>query len=67
MNVDLYKHLLLSFIVAYRAVPRNNTKRTQRTVSAQLSYAKSSGTPSARSRQGSNVLRAAVGEWKAAR
>lgn len=36
MNVELYEHLSFSFIVAYRAVPPNNTKRTQRTVSAQL-------------------------------
>lgn len=36
MNVDLYDHLLLSFIVAYRAVPPNNTMRSQRTASAQL-------------------------------
>lgn len=64
MNVELYEHLLLSFIVDYRAVPPNNTMRSQRTATPSRVVRLQQG---AGSRQGSDVLRAAVGEWKAAR
>lgn len=64
MNVDLYEHLLLSFIVACSPEQYNEKSADgERTATRSRVVRLQQGA----SRQGSDVLRAAVGEWKAAR